>query len=92
MLHPPAWLTAAPGQSAAALAAAGELGVQLDAWRVGGDDVRDQDRRFLGAYGVSPSGAALVRPDGFVAWRAIDGADASPSTLVRVLRTLLCRS
>ena len=25
--------------------------------------------RFLEAYGISSSGAVLVRPDGFVAWR-----------------------
>jgi hypothetical protein len=30
---------------------------------------------------MSPSGAVLVRPDGFVGWRAIDAADASPAAL-----------
>ncbi len=75
----------------AALDAGRQLGVDLDAWQVGGDDLHDAGDQFHGAYGISPSGAVLVRPDGFVGWRAIDAADASPSVLVRVLRTLLCR-
>ena len=29
-----------------------------------------------GAFGISPSGAVLVRPDGFVGWRAVTAADA----------------
>ena len=33
-------------------------------------DLIDTDRRFAAAYGVSESGAVLVRPDGFVSWRA----------------------
>jgi 2-polyprenyl-6-methoxyphenol hydroxylase-like FAD-dependent oxidoreductase len=75
----------------AALAAGRQLGVELDAWQVGGDDLRAADDRFSSAYGISPAGAVLVRPDGFVGWRAIDAADASPATLVHVLRRLLCR-
>ncbi|HEY7323785.1 MAG TPA: FAD-dependent monooxygenase, partial [Streptosporangiaceae bacterium] len=79
-----AWCTAA-------LDAGRQAGVGLDAWQVGGDDLRDDGDRFPGAYGISPSGAAVVRPDGFVGWRAVDDADASPATVVHVLRTLLCR-
>jgi putative polyketide hydroxylase len=76
---------------AAALAAGRELGVRLDICQVGGDELHDADDRFPSAYGISPAGAVLVRPDGFVGWRAIDAADASPGALVHVLRTLLCR-
>ncbi len=44
---------------------------------------------FCEAYGITPQGAVLVRPDGFVAWRA-KGADADGrSTLRRALATLL---
>ncbi len=32
--------------------------------------------RFAEAYGVGAEGAALVRPDGFVAWRATGPGDA----------------
>jgi 2-polyprenyl-6-methoxyphenol hydroxylase-like FAD-dependent oxidoreductase len=31
---------------------------------------------FADAYGIGPTGAVLVRPDGFVAWRAVEGASA----------------
>ena len=50
--------------------AAGRLGVPLDAYRAG----TDFDGDVAGAYGIGAEGAALVRPDGFVAWRA-GGAD-----------------
>ena len=35
--------------------------------------------------------AALVRPDGIVAWRAADGTGASETTVRGVLTQLLCR-
>jgi putative polyketide hydroxylase len=46
---------------------------------------------FAQAYGITPSGAVLVRPDGVVGWRA-KAADATPgSTVARALEVLLCR-
>ena len=36
-------------------------------------------------FGIEPSGALLVRPDGFVAWRAESDADATPEEMRRVL-------
>jgi 2-polyprenyl-6-methoxyphenol hydroxylase-like FAD-dependent oxidoreductase len=75
----------------AALAAGRQLGVDLVAYQVGGDELRDVDGQFLIAYGILPSGAVLVRPDGFVCWRAVDATGASPSALAEVLRTVLCR-
>ena len=79
-----AWCTAA-------LDAGRQLGVGLDAWQVGTADLHDAGERFPSAYGISRSGAVLVRPDGFVGWRAVDAADASASVLAEVLRALLCR-
>jgi hypothetical protein len=32
---------------------------------------------FLTAYGIGPEGAVLVRPDGFIAWRAQDPREVS---------------
>jgi 2-polyprenyl-6-methoxyphenol hydroxylase-like FAD-dependent oxidoreductase len=75
-------------------AAAAALGVPLSAYRVGpGGDVRDADGEFAAAYGIGPDGATLVRPDGFVAWRAPDGGDAEASTgaLTAALARMLCR-
>jgi 2-polyprenyl-6-methoxyphenol hydroxylase-like FAD-dependent oxidoreductase len=46
---------------------------------------------FAEAYGITPSGAVLVRPDGVVGWRA-KAADATPgATVAGVLQALLCR-
>jgi 2-polyprenyl-6-methoxyphenol hydroxylase-like FAD-dependent oxidoreductase len=43
---------------------------------------------FCDAYGITPQGAVLVRPDGFVAWRA-RSADSTPAaTLARTLATI----
>jgi putative polyketide hydroxylase len=63
-----------PGRDAdwrsAAAVVARELGdVPLDVFCVG-RDLGDPDGQFCQTYGLSDSGASLVRPDGFVAWRA----------------------
>jgi len=79
-----AWRNAAP-------AAAGQLGLALDARVVGAPDLADPANRFAEAYGISPSGAVIVRPDGFVGWRAVDAADAPEQELRQVLQRLLCR-
>ena len=76
---------------AAAKAAAKELGVALDAHVAGGGGLADVGGGFFEAYGISSSGAVVVRPDGFVGWRAVDAAEAPEAVLRRVLRTLLCR-
>lgn len=70
--------------------AAAALG--LTAYRVG-VDVADLDGRWAQAYGVTASGAVLVRPDGFIAWRATSAGDepaaALGDVLGDVLRTIL---
>jgi len=47
------------------------------------------DADFFDAYGISPSGASLIRPDGFVAWRSSSASTTPADDLARVLRTLL---
>jgi hypothetical protein len=79
-----AWQAAAP-------AVAKELGVDLDVHLVGRDGLTDAEGSFLRSFGISPSGAVLVRPDGFVGWRAVTAADAPDSALRRALQALLCR-
>jgi 2-polyprenyl-6-methoxyphenol hydroxylase-like FAD-dependent oxidoreductase len=76
---------------AAATGAARRLGVELDAHHVGGASLADADGRFPAEYGISASGAVIVRPDGFVGWRAADAAGASEEEMLRVLGILLCR-
>ncbi len=64
------------------------VGLPLDAYRVG-KDLGDPEGRFCEAFGISTKGAALVRPDGFVAWRnsgeAADCATALREALARSL-------
>jgi len=44
-------------------------GMELASYCVGSKgDIVDKERRWENAAGISPSGALLVRPDGFVAW------------------------
>jgi 2-polyprenyl-6-methoxyphenol hydroxylase-like FAD-dependent oxidoreductase len=47
------------------------------------------DPRFEAAYGVSPGGAVLVRPDGFVAFRSRDAVADPAETLSAALRSVL---
>jgi putative polyketide hydroxylase len=76
-----------------ARAAANRMGVGLDVWRVGPwGDLIDRDGDWCSAYGVTPPGAVIVRPDGFVAWRSRSGSASSEAEIVRVLGHLLCRS
>ena len=47
----------------------------------------DKEGNFLDLYGISPTGAVLVRPDGHVAWRSRDDKEEKPMTdLLRTLR------
>ena len=86
-------LAAAEGAAwqAAAPAVAKELGVTLDVHVVGGRGLADAEGSFLGSFGISPSGAVLVRPDGFVGWRSVTAADAPEDDLRQALQALLCR-
>ena len=56
-------------------------GLPLDAYCVG-KDLGDPDGRFAATYGISSSGALLVRPDGFIAWRSHAHA-ADPGSVLR---------
>jgi len=53
--------------------------------------VTDPSGTLESVYGIGPDGAALVRPDGFVAWRA-SATDPDPETeLVGALSAALAR-
>jgi 2-polyprenyl-6-methoxyphenol hydroxylase-like FAD-dependent oxidoreductase len=68
----------------AARQAAPAVGIEVDAHCIG-------EPLFPEAYGIAPSGAVLVRPDGFVAWRTQTGSGASADPIARALRTVLCQ-
>lgn len=52
------------------------LGISLDIYSIGRDLI-DIHGRFLAAYGIQSGGAVLVRPDGFIGWRA-EGTNTHP--------------
>lgn len=89
-------LTDAPddaGWYAAARRVAAEDGVALDAYRLGPGPDADltydtQGSDWARAHGTTADGAVLVRPDGFVAWRATSAA-ADPDTVLREALTSL---
>lgn len=61
--------------------------VALKSLRIGCDVQLDQPGEFQQAFGVSRSGAALIRPDGYVAWRTKE----LPSSAVEVLDEILSK-
>jgi 2-polyprenyl-6-methoxyphenol hydroxylase-like FAD-dependent oxidoreductase len=78
----------ATGWPEAARAATDRLtGLHLETHRIG-RGLNDAGG-FTAAYGLSPSGATLIRPDGFVAWRSpeavADGASALTTALAAIL-------
>jgi len=79
-----AWSAAAPE----AASAAGDL--TLDAYTCG-QEIRDADNRFAAAYGITSMGAVIVRPDGFVGWRAKSSETKPQETLRGALQRLLCQ-
>jgi hypothetical protein len=79
-----AWSTAARE----AVEAAG--GLALEAYTFG-QKIRDAENRFAAAYGITSMGAVMVRPDGFVAWRAKSSETKPQETLRGVLQRLLCK-
>ncbi|MGZ5965105.1 MAG: FAD-dependent monooxygenase [Caulobacteraceae bacterium] len=46
---------------------------------------------FPAAYGIGPSGAVLVRPDGYVAWRKTSFPPDAARDLIAALNAALCR-
>lgn len=72
-----------------AAAQAGEqLGIEVECLRVGVDVQPDDPEAFRTAFGLGATGASLVRPDGYVAWRSTempkDPAGALTDSLGRV--------
>lgn len=50
---------------------------------------RDPERAWAASYGVEESGAVLVRPDGYVAWRSAGSSDDPEGELDVALATIL---
>ncbi|MCA2185639.1 FAD-dependent monooxygenase [Nonomuraea cavernae] len=61
--------------------AAERHGVPLAAFAIGDPGIEDDADAFTSLYGIEPTGAVLVRPDGYVAWRS-PAADPDPGTVL----------
>jgi putative polyketide hydroxylase len=64
-------------------------GLPLDAYCIG-RDLADLAHGFEAAYGISSAGAALVRPDGFVAWHCPEAVAEPIAALRAVVNASLC--
>ncbi|MGI5127936.1 FAD-dependent monooxygenase [Pseudonocardia sp. CA-107938] len=62
-----------------------------DGWEGAGVEVQRFDPKYRDLLGVGDTGASLVRPDGFVAWRCTDRPDRPARELRRVLDVVLAR-
>ena len=71
------------------IGAAGDLNLQC--YRVGGADLRDVDNRWSASYGVAVDGAVLIRPDGFIVWRAKNARSKPEATLREAFEQLTFR-
>lgn len=71
---------------------ADSLNIDLAVYTVGASgDLVDANNQWLYLAGLSATGALLVRPDGFVAWRAYAQPEALAEKLSQVMRRLLSR-
>ena len=78
-----AWQDAAQG-------AAERLNLPLNIYKVGSDLV-DVRGGFYAAYGITPAGAVLVRPDGFIGWRSKHQQEEPERAIEQALSSLLFR-
>jgi 2-polyprenyl-6-methoxyphenol hydroxylase-like FAD-dependent oxidoreductase len=87
-------LAGAGGQAwvEAAERAASTLAIDLEAYCIGeGHDLSTRDWRWPANFGMTESGALLIRPDGYVGWRARAALPYPEHVLIEVLARLLCR-
>jgi putative polyketide hydroxylase len=78
--------------SEAAQSVAQEMDLLLAVHRIEGvNGWKDIDDRFEECYGIGATGAVLVRPDGFVAWRSSGGVNHPHRQLKQAVSSILGR-
>jgi putative polyketide hydroxylase len=72
---------------------AARLGMNIDIYTIGGpgSDLVDRDGRCRAAYRLAADGAVLVRPDGFVAWRAERSTSDAEISLAAAMEHVLSK-
>lgn len=85
--------SSASAWSEAATSVASRLGVELTVYQPGPKgNLLDKKNLWPARAGISPSGALLVRPDGFVAWRSREQPHGDPAQEIeQVLTQVLSR-
>ncbi|QPZ38046.1 FAD-dependent monooxygenase [Paramicrobacterium chengjingii] len=68
--------------------AAESLGIPMDIVRMGDEVAPVEPGAFGDAYGIDAHGAVLVRPDGYIAWRARSESTESTVALTEALRAV----
>jgi putative polyketide hydroxylase len=70
------------------------LNLPLDVYQIGGEagDLADAGNTFCAAYGITPTGAVLVRPDGFIGWRCHAASEDAQTALTQAISAILCRA
>jgi 2-polyprenyl-6-methoxyphenol hydroxylase-like FAD-dependent oxidoreductase len=63
----------------------------IDLVQIGAGGISDPENALCEAYGITPSGAVLVRPDGFVGWRSETCPDTPEKAVSSALARLLFR-
>ncbi len=69
------------------------LHLSLESYQIGGEagSLLDSDGAFCKAYGIDASGAVIVRPDGFIAWRSQTSQEDAEHMLTQAFAKLLFR-
>ena len=75
----------------AGMALSYQHGLPLSVYRVGAD-LLDVDDKWEWRYGVTAAGAVILRPDGYVAWRARTAPSSASTTLREALAKIMFRS
>lgn len=84
-------ITGSKGQGWAAIAqtAGQKTGLNLQCHHVGGGELVDIEGTFEDRYGLGDTGAVLVRPDGFIAWRASKMGPTAAADFDKTLSSIL---
>ena len=67
-----------------------QCGVPLSIYRIGAD-LLDVDGKWAERFGITAAGAVLLRPDGYIAWRARTVTSSASATLREALARIMFR-
>ena len=67
-------------------------GIAVASVTVGNGELQPADERWREAYGIDDSGAVLVRPDGYVAWRSAGAASDPAAALAGAMTAIQGRA